>query len=75
MAEKSEKKSSVSDAGAWALNVCSSVGIIMANKQVMSPSGYEFQFGEQSTYHCGRWQHYAILVSNLIWWRLVQPLL
>lgn len=40
----SDKKNGVSDVGAWAMNVISSVGIIMANKQVMS--GYNFRFGE-----------------------------
>lgn len=45
--EQSEKKSSgaVSDVGAWAMNVISSVGIIMANKQLMSSTGYAFGFG------------------------------
>jgi hypothetical protein len=33
------------DVGAWAMNITSSVGIIMANKQVMSSSGYGFRFG------------------------------
>ena len=42
---ESEKKSSVSDVGAWAMNVVSSVGIIMANKQLMSSNGYAFGFG------------------------------
>lgn len=43
---ESEKKSSaVSDIGAWAMNVVSSVGIIMANKQLMSSGGYAFGFG------------------------------
>lgn len=40
-----EKKPVVSDVGAWAMNVVSSVGIIMANKQLMSPNGYAFCFG------------------------------
>lgn len=40
-----EKKSAVSDLGAWGMNVVSSVGIIMANKQLMSSSGYAFSFG------------------------------
>eukprot|EP01018_Ginkgo_biloba_P012293 Gb_07245 [translate_table: standard] len=44
-----EKKSSVSDAGAWAMNIISSVGIIMANKQVMSHSGYDFRFATTLT--------------------------
>lgn len=43
--EKKEEKKAVSDAGAWAMNVISSVGIIMANKQVMSSGGYDFRFG------------------------------
>lgn len=41
-----EKKPLVSDAGAWAMNILSSVGIIMANKQVMSATGYDFRYGE-----------------------------
>jgi hypothetical protein len=41
-----EKKPVVSDVGAWGLNVVSSVGIIMANKQLMSPNGYAFCFGK-----------------------------
>lgn len=45
MAEITEKKSAVSDVGAWAMNVVSSVGLIMANKQLMSPAGYAFAFG------------------------------
>jgi hypothetical protein len=43
--ESENKKSAVSDVGAWAMNVISSVGIIMANKQLMSSSGYAFSFG------------------------------
>ena len=44
--KKDDKKGGVSDAGAWAMNVISSVGIIMANKQVMSSGGYGFRFGK-----------------------------
>lgn len=40
-----EKKSGVSDVGAWGMNIVSSVGIIMANKQLMSSGGYGFTFG------------------------------
>lgn len=43
--ESGKKPSAVSDVGAWAMNVISSVGIIMANKQLMSSSGYAFGFG------------------------------
>lgn len=43
------KKSAVSDVGAWAMNVVSSVGIIMANKQLMSASGYAFSFATTLT--------------------------
>jgi hypothetical protein len=50
MAEVTEKKSAVSDVGAWAMNVVSSVGIIMANKQLMSPAGYAFSFGESPSF-------------------------
>ncbi|KAK1293263.1 UDP-galactose transporter 2 [Acorus calamus] len=45
----SVKKPRVSDAGAWAMNVFSSVGIIMVNKQVMSSSGYDFSFATTLT--------------------------
>ncbi|CAM8908434.1 hypothetical protein QQ045_018659 [Rhodiola kirilowii] len=44
-----EKKSTVSDVGAWAMNVISSVGIIMANKQLMSSAGYGFGFSTTLT--------------------------
>lgn len=44
-----KKASSVSDVGAWAMNVISSVGIIMANKQVMSTQGYDFRFATTLT--------------------------
>ncbi|PON35901.1 Bi-functional UDP-rhamnose/UDP-galactose transporter [Parasponia andersonii] len=64
--EPSEKKSSaaVSDVGAWGMNVVSSVGIIMANKQLMSASGYAFTFATTLTGF-----HFAVtalvgLVSN-----------
>lgn len=43
--ESEKKPSAVSDMGAWAMNVISSVGIIMANKQLMASSGYGFSFG------------------------------
>jgi hypothetical protein len=43
--EAEKKKPVVSDVGAWAMNVVSSVGIIMANKQLMSAAGYAFSFG------------------------------
>ncbi|KAI7747106.1 hypothetical protein M8C21_006794 [Ambrosia artemisiifolia] len=46
-----EKRSNggVSDVGAWAMNVVSSVGIIMANKQLMSSTGYAFTFATTLT--------------------------
>lgn len=62
---ETEKKSSVvSDVGAWAMNVISSVGITMANKQLMSSSGYAFSFATTLTGF-----HFAVtalvgLVSN-----------
>ncbi|XP_022138738.1 UDP-rhamnose/UDP-galactose transporter 2-like [Momordica charantia] len=62
---ESEKKSSaVSDVGAWAMNIISSVGIIMANKQLMSANGYGFSFATTLTGF-----HFAVtalvgLVSN-----------
>ncbi|KAG6737060.1 hypothetical protein POTOM_059964 [Populus tomentosa] len=62
--ESENKKSAVSDVGAWAMNVISSVGIIMANKQLMSSSGYAFSFATTLTGF-----HFAVtalvgLVSN-----------
>ncbi|KAK4561862.1 hypothetical protein RGQ29_004639 [Quercus rubra] len=51
--EKERKTSSVnvvvSDVGAWGMNIISSVGIIMANKQLMSPSGFAFAFATTLT--------------------------
>ncbi|XP_013587252.1 PREDICTED: LOW QUALITY PROTEIN: UDP-galactose transporter 2 [Brassica oleracea var. oleracea] len=48
---ESEKKASsrVSNVGAWAMNVTSSVGIIMANKQLMFSSGFAFTFATTLT--------------------------
>jgi hypothetical protein len=43
--EAEKKAPAVSDVGAWAMNVVSSVSLIMANKQLMSSSGYAFAFG------------------------------
>lgn len=62
--ERERKASAVSDAGAWAMNVISSVGIIMANKQLMSAGGYAFGFATTLTGF-----HFAVtalvgLVSN-----------
>ncbi|KAK6130576.1 hypothetical protein DH2020_035668 [Rehmannia glutinosa] len=47
--EKKSPSSAVSDVGAWAMNVISSVGIIMANKQLMSSNGYAFTFATTLT--------------------------
>ncbi|KAL2529830.1 UDP-galactose transporter 2-like [Forsythia ovata] len=47
--ESDKKSSAVSDVGAWAMNVVSSVGIIMANKQLMSSNGYAFSFATTLT--------------------------
>ncbi|WOL11653.1 hypothetical protein Cni_G20417 [Canna indica] len=44
-----DRKPVVSNTGAWAMNVVSSVGIIMVNKQLMSPSGYDFSFATTLT--------------------------
>ncbi|PON75174.1 Bi-functional UDP-rhamnose/UDP-galactose transporter [Parasponia andersonii] len=51
MCNKGEKKSKfeVCDFGAWAMNVVSSVGIIMANKELMSPQGFAFAFATTLT--------------------------
>ncbi|WCJ44809.1 Nucleotide-sugar transporter family protein [Euphorbia peplus] len=62
--EAENKKSPVSDMGAWAMNIISSVGIIMANKQLMSSGGFAFSFATTLTGF-----HFAItaivgLVSN-----------
>ncbi|KAM7482837.1 hypothetical protein LguiB_007420 [Lonicera macranthoides] len=47
--EKDKSMGGVSDVGAWGMNVVSSVGIIMANKQLMSPAGYAFCFATTLT--------------------------
>ncbi|KAI3745553.1 hypothetical protein L6452_07953 [Arctium lappa] len=47
--ERDKKSSPVSDVGAWAMNIISSVGIIMANKQLMSANGYAFTFATTLT--------------------------
>jgi uncharacterized membrane protein len=62
--EGEKKPSALSDVGAWGMNVISSVGIIMANKQLMSPNGYAFSFATTLTGF-----HFAVtalvgLVSN-----------
>ncbi|KAL9276810.1 hypothetical protein ACSQ67_025638 [Phaseolus vulgaris] len=62
--ESEKKASSISNVGAWAMNVVSSVGIIMANKQLMSNNGYAFTFASSLTGF-----HFAVtalvgLVSN-----------
>ncbi|OAY29029.1 UDP-rhamnose/UDP-galactose transporter 2 isoform X1 [Manihot esculenta] len=44
-----KKPSRVSDVGAWAMNIISSIGIIMANKQLMSPTGFDFAFATTLT--------------------------
>ncbi|KDP47057.1 hypothetical protein JCGZ_10784 [Jatropha curcas] len=44
-----KKSSSVSDVGAWAMNVFSSIGIIMVNKQLMSSTGFAFVFATTLT--------------------------
>ncbi|GMN50159.1 hypothetical protein TIFTF001_019318 [Ficus carica] len=48
MGEK-RSKFEVCDFGAWAMNVLSSVGIIMANKELMSPQGFSFAFATTLT--------------------------
>ncbi|KAL5082285.1 hypothetical protein RYX36_010706 [Vicia faba] len=47
--ESEKKSSSISNFGAWGMNVVSSVGIIMANKQLMSNNGYAFTFATTLT--------------------------
>ncbi|KNA20980.1 hypothetical protein SOVF_047570 [Spinacia oleracea] len=47
--EAEKKASAVSDVGAWAMNIVSSVALIMANKQLMSNSGYAFTFATTLT--------------------------
>ncbi|XP_021275646.1 UDP-rhamnose/UDP-galactose transporter 2-like [Herrania umbratica] len=49
METEEKPASAVSDIGAWAMNVVSSVGLIMANKQLMSPGGYAFVFATTLT--------------------------
>ncbi|CAO2817414.1 unnamed protein product [Amaranthus hypochondriacus] len=47
--ENERRSSPVSDVGAWAMNIVSSVGLIMANKQLMSSHGYAFSFATSLT--------------------------
>ncbi|XVF01688.1 hypothetical protein REPUB_Repub04eG0109900 [Reevesia pubescens] len=49
METEKKQSSAVSDMGAWAMNVISSVGLIMANKQLMSPTGFAFVFATTLT--------------------------
>ncbi|XVF67081.1 hypothetical protein PTKIN_Ptkin10aG0092100 [Pterospermum kingtungense] len=49
METEKKQSSALSDVGAWALNVVSSVGLIMANKQLMTPTGYAFVFATTLT--------------------------
>ncbi|KAM0950426.1 putative sugar phosphate transporter domain-containing protein [Dioscorea sansibarensis] len=58
---ESEKKPLVSNGGAWAMNVVSSVGIIMVNKQLMSSSGYAFRFATTLT-------GFHFMVTALVGW-------
>ncbi|KAK8636640.1 hypothetical protein V6N13_124382 [Hibiscus sabdariffa] len=48
-AEKKHSSSAVSNVGAWALNIISSVSLIIANKHLMSPTGYAFSFATTLT--------------------------
>lgn len=48
-AEKKASSSAVSNMGAWAMNVVSSVGLIMANKELMSSNGFAFTFATTLT--------------------------
>ncbi|KAJ4705600.1 UDP-galactose transporter 2-like [Melia azedarach] len=57
----SSSSSSVSDVGAWAMNIISSVGIIMANKQLMSPNGLGFGFATTLT-------GFHFTVTALLFW-------
>ena len=42
------RRSRVVDLGVWSLNISTSVGIIMINKQLMGATGYGFNFGARS---------------------------
>ncbi|CAA7399421.1 unnamed protein product [Spirodela intermedia] len=55
------KTPAVSNAGAWAMNIISSVSIIMANKQLMAPSGYGFCFATTLT-------GFHFTVTSLVGW-------
>lgn len=62
--EEEKRSSPLPDVGAWAMNVVSSVFLIMANKQLMSSAGYAFSFATTLTGF-----HFAVtalvgLVSN-----------
>ncbi|PNX84795.1 UDP-galactose transporter 2-like protein [Trifolium pratense] len=45
----SSSAAAISNFGAWAMNIVSSVGIIMANKLLMSNNGYVFTFASTLT--------------------------
>ncbi|KMZ71845.1 Nucleotide-sugar transporter family protein [Zostera marina] len=47
--DQEKKKPLVSDAGAWGMNVVSSVGLIMVNKVLMSTVGYGFRYATTLT--------------------------
>ncbi|KMZ70928.1 Nucleotide-sugar transporter family protein [Zostera marina] len=52
--DQEKRKPIVSNAGAWGMNVVSSVGIIMVNKVLMSAAGYGFGFATTLTgFHFG----------------------
>jgi hypothetical protein len=65
--EKERKSSAVivSDVGAWAMNIISSVGIIMANKQLMSSSGFAFAFGQFFFFFNINLLAFSFLFSNI----------
>ncbi|XP_021811268.1 UDP-rhamnose/UDP-galactose transporter 2-like [Prunus avium] len=66
--EIKERKSpfTVCNVGAWSMTVVSSVGIIMANRQLMSPQGFAFDFATMlSSFHYSL-TALVCLVSNAV---------
>lgn len=64
--------SAVPNVGVWAMNVVSSVGIIMANKQLMSSAGYAFSFGTWRSHFISLiWFWISSHISNTRHWLLL----
>ncbi|GMH15745.1 hypothetical protein Nepgr_017586 [Nepenthes gracilis] len=71
--ENEKKSSALSDVGAWVMNVISSVGLIMADKQLMSSHGYAFSFvglvsnatGYSVSKHVPVWELLCLMLNSV----------